>query len=516
VTETVAVPTAPAHSPDIGMVTEVVDAGARDRSIERFRQQRILLPTFAQLRDPETIPAAVRAALASVDPDVPDARNLFRVHWRNRLGTAEWSSVPEHLELPPALTGVPARIVLALGNRFPMIGAHKVLAAYACLAPRVVTGRFDPTVHRAIWPSTGNYARGGVAISRIMGCRGVAVLPAGMSQERFDWLQRWTADPARDIIRTPGTESNVREIYDACAVLALDPTNVVINQFCEFPNYLGHRTVTGPALAEVFDELTRHRPGRLAAFVAATGSAGTIGAGDHLKAHYGAEIVAAEALECPTMFENGFGEHNIQGIGDKHIPLIHNVHNTDVVTAISDRVTDQLDVLFQTDEGRAFLVEDLGLDPELVDQLRHLGYSAICNLVSAIRYAHHRHLGPDDVVMTVATDGSELYDSGRPGIMARDFPDGFDRTAAAITYGRHLGDPAGHALLELDEREHRRIFNLGYFTWVEQLGLSVEDFEARRPQSWWDDLVPAVAAWDELITDFNQRTGVDPASLGDT
>ena len=102
-----------------------------------------------------------------------------------------------------------------------MIGAHKVLAAYACLVPRLVTGQFDPAQDRAVWPSTGNYCRGGVAISRILGCRGVAVLPAGMSQERFDWLERWVADPA-DIIRTPGTESNVKEIYDKCAELARD------------------------------------------------------------------------------------------------------------------------------------------------------------------------------------------------------------------------------------------------------------------------------------------------------
>jgi cysteine synthase len=514
VTETVAAGAAESRGPDTGLATRVVDRGALNRAVRRFREQRILLPTFAQLRDPSTVPAAVASALAGVDRDVPDARNLFRVHWWNRLEGAGWAEVPEHLELPPALTGVPARIVVALGDRFPMIGAHKVLAAYACLAPRVVTGRFDPTTHRAVWPSTGNYARGGVAISRIMGCRGVAVLPEGMSRERFDWLARWTADPERDVVRTPGTESNVREIYQACARLALDPANVVINQFCEFPNYLAHRTITGPALSRLFRHATARRPGRLAGFVSATGSAGTIGAGDHLKAEHGAEIVAAEALECPTMLENGFGEHNIQGIGDKHIPLIHNVSNTDVVVAVSDRVTDQLDVVFQHPTGRAFLVEDLGLDSQLVEQFVHLGYSSICNIVAAARFAHHRRLGPDDVVVTVATDGARLYDSARPGITERDFPRGFDRTAAAVTFGRHLGAPAGHALLDLDDRERRRIFNLGYFTWVEQLGLPLEDFEVRRQQRFWDELVPAVAAWDDLISEFNARTGLAGATAG--
>ncbi len=495
--------------PDVGLATDVVDPDARASSVRRFAEQGIRLPTFAELRDPSTIDPEVTGRLAGVDRSVPDAANLFRVHWYNRPASTELAAVPEHIELPSALTGVPARIVLAFGDRFPMIDTHKVLAAYACLAPRVVTGRFDPATHRAIWPSTGNYARGGVAISRIMGCHGVAVLPAGMSQERFDWLQAWTLDPSSDIIRTPGTESNVKEIYDACAELSLDPGNVVINQFCEFPNYLVHRTVTGPALAAVVEHLLASGGGRgrLAGFVSATGSAGTLGAGDHLKERFGAEIVAAEALECPTLLENGFGEHNIQGIGDKHVPLIHNVANTDVVASISDRVTDQLDVLFQSDAGRAYLTTDVGLDPEIVDSLVHLGYSSICNLAGAIAFAHLRGLGPDDVVVSVATDGAGLYDSGRPAITERDFGGPVSRAQAADTFARHLGDPSVHTVLDLDDRERRRIFNLGYFTWVEQLNLDVDTFVARRDQRWWDDMVPAVDAWDALIEEFNRDTG---------
>ena len=219
----------------------------------------------------------------------PIPLNLFRVHWFNDETRRGRARRPPRSNCPPELTGVPARIVLALGNRFPMIRAHKVLAAYGCLAPRVVTGQFDPTRHRAIWPSTGNYCRGGVAISRILDCRGVAVLPENMSQERFDWLDRWVADPA-DIVRTPGSESNVKEIYDACAALERDPANIVFNQFCEFGNYLVHRLCTGAALERVYRCLAAGRPRtRLAAFVSATGSAGTIAAGDHLKATFGAQ-----------------------------------------------------------------------------------------------------------------------------------------------------------------------------------------------------------------------------------
>src|SRR5437763_3169102 len=201
-----------------------------------------------------------------------------------------------------------------------MIAAHKVLAAYGCFIPHLVTGRLDPARHKAVWPSTGNYCRGGIAISRVLGCRGIAVLPAGMSEERFEWLDAWVTR-REDIIRTPGSESNVKEIYDRCAELAQNPDNLVLNQFAEFGNYIAHYTCTGPALARIFEACRAQYPDRrLAAFVAATGSAGTLAAGDYLKEKLGARIVAAEASECPTLLRNGFGEHNIQHIGDKYVP----------------------------------------------------------------------------------------------------------------------------------------------------------------------------------------------------
>lgn len=485
-----------------GVTADLVDRSAYDHAVERFRTHRIVLPTFAQLAKPSTIPGGV---VGDADNNGPDARNLWRVHWYNDLagGAVE---VPEHVVLPSALTGVEAPIVVVFGDRFPMITAHKVLAAYACLAPRVVTGQFDPTAHRAIWPSTGNYARGGVAISRIMGCRGVAVLPAGMSKERFDWLDRWVADPA-DVIRTPGSESNVKEIYDACNELSADPRNVVLNQFCELGNYLAHLTVTGPALGHVFEHAARGMgaSARLRAFVSATGSAGTIGAGDHLKEAYGAKIVAVEALECPTMLENGFGEHNIQGIGDKHIPLIHNVMNTDVVVAISDRATDELGVAFNTDEGRRHLVERKHVPADVVAALEHFGLSSICNVLAAIKTAKHLELGPDDVIITVATDGAAMYPSELHKTIERNFGGSFGEVEAAEALATHLADVGTDHLLELDERDRHRIFNLGYFTWVEQQGVSVADFDVRRRQAFWQGLRALVPAWDEQIVAFNER-----------
>jgi cysteine synthase len=492
----------------LGVADHLVDAGVRDRAVAHFRAGGIVLPTLGELADPSLIPATVTDALRDVGPDEADPLNLFRIHWYNDATRVSRQAVPDHVVLPKSLTGVDARIVVVLGDRFPMIRAHKVLAAYACLVPRIVTGEFDPTSQRAVWPSTGNYCRGGVAISRILGCRGVAVLPEGMSQERFDWLRQWVVSP-EDIVTTPGTESNVREIYEACDELARDPGNVILNQFSEFGNHLAHWLCTGRALGSVFDHLRDSDPGlRLRAFVSASGSAGTLGAGDHLKEAYGAAIVAVEALECPTMLRNGFGEHNIQGIGDKHIPLIHHVHNTDVVVAVTDRATDQLSVLLSDPVGLAYLADRHGVPDATIAALPSFGLSSICNVVAAVKLAKHLELGSDDVIVTVATDGAQMYESERELILARDFADGFDEAAAAGVFGRWmLGADTGD-LLETTTRDRERIFDLGYYTWVEQRGTSIEDFVARREPAFWTGLRSRLEAWDELIVDFNARTGV--------
>ncbi len=492
----------------LGLTREQADPETLERTVEHFRQARVALPTFMQLAHPTLVPAAVREALRGVGPDDPDPLNLFRVHWHNGADRTSFVDVPEHLVLPPELTGVEARIVVALGNRFPLIGAHKVLAAYGCLAPRLITGRFDPATDRAVWPSTGNYCRGGVAISRLLGCHGVAVLPEGMSRERFAWLEQWVVSPD-DIVRTPGTESNVKEIYDRCHELAEDPDNVILNQFAEFGNHIAHYLATGAALERVFESLREREPElRLRAFVSATGSAGTIGAGDYLKERLGSLIVAVEAVECPTMLRNGFGEHNIQGIGDKHIPLIHNVLNTDVALAVSDRATDRLGVLFSSAVGRAYLADRCGVSGDVLAGLPSLGLSSICNVLGAIKTAKHYGMGPDDVIVTVATDGDSMYESERELALARYFPRGFDEVAAGEVFGEHLLGAATDDLLELTSVDRERIFNLGYYTWVEQQGISVEDFESRRMPAFWDGIHELVRDWDALIDDFNARTGV--------
>ena len=494
----------------LGLETTIVDREVYDNTVGRFRDAQILLPTFAQLSEPNSIPDKVKTALASVDPMSAHPLNLFRVHWYNDADFKGRVPVPLHLVLPQSLTGVAAPIVVVLGRHFPMIRAHKVLAAYGCLAPRIVTGQFDPTRHKAIWPSTGNYCRGGVAISRIMRCRGVAILPEQMSEERFAWLRNWVAEPSEDIHATPGSESNVKEIYDHCDLLeAQDADNIIFNQFCEFGNHLVHYRATGRALGHVFESLQATRPElRLRAFTSATGSAGTIAAGDYLKDHYGSKTVAVEALECPTLLYNGFGEHNIQGIGDKHLPFIHNAMQTDLVAAVSEQTTDQLSLLWNLEAGKRYLNGRRDVPAELVERLSWLGLSAICNIVAAIKTARYFDYGPNDALITVATDGNELYGTENKKSVERYFPGSFDDVHAAEVYGQHLAGVATDHLLECSERDRHRIFNLGYYTWVEQQGVSLADFERRRDQAFWRGLRPLLDAWDEMVNELNERSGV--------
>ena len=395
------------------------------------------------------------------------------------------------------------------GDRFPMITAHKVLAAYACLAPRVVTGQFDPTRHRAIWPSTGNYARGGIAISRIMASRGVAILPEGMSQERFDWLDRWCENPAEDVIRTFGTESNVKEIYDACNQLAKDPDNFVLNQFCEFGNHLAHCVDHGSGArsrvrarprresgATCDWRRSRRPPARRARSPPATGS----------RSEYGAKIVAVEALECPTMLENGFGEHNIQGIGDKHIPLIHNVTNTDVVCAISDcRHRRARRAVQHASRAASTSAERQGR------RRRHARRPRSLRAVVVVQRAR----GDQDGEAARARPGRRRSSpspptAGRctPASEPRRSPAGTaasSHTDAAEAFGQHLGHVSTDNMIDMTEADRRRIFNLGYYTWVEQQGTPFELFEQRRSQDFWIGLRRYVGVWDAMITDFNDR-----------
>ncbi|MFH1766112.1 MAG: pyridoxal-phosphate dependent enzyme [Gemmatimonadota bacterium] len=481
-------------------MAEIVNEEARGRAVERCRERGILIPTFAEMRDPESIDPAVRSELAGVEMQDLNPLNLFRITWRNDPASGGFGEV-NAVEFPQELTGVRARIVGLVGKHFPT-GAHKVGAAFGCLVPRLVTGEFDPTRHKAVWPSTGNFCRGGAFDSALLGCQAVAILPEEMSRERFDWLEEIGAE----VIATPGCESNVKEIFDMCwEIRRTRPEAVIFNQFDEFGNYLWHYAVTGPAAESVFERIGGAGD-RFAAWVGATGSGGTLAAGDYLRRRFpGCRITAAEALQCPTLLMSGFGGHRIEGIGDKHVPWIHNVRNTDVVTAIDDEATMRLLRLFNEPEGRNTLV-GRGIPVDTVESLPLLGISSICNLLAAIKTARYYELDGSDVLITSLTDSVELYGT-RLAELQEERGD-YTRVEARIDHERFLLGATTDHLRELRYTDRKAIHNLKYFTWVEQQGKTVEELDALWSPAFWDDLSACIPAWDEAIQNFNADTGV--------
>lgn len=471
----------------------------RRRAVERCRERGIVIPTFAEMRDPKRIDPAIRRALGTVGLHDTNPLNLFRITWHNDPNTGGYGEV-NAFELPTELTGVPARIIGLVGKHFPT-GAHKVGAAFGCLVPRLVNGEFDPTRHRAVWPSTGNYCRGGAFDSALLGCRAVAILPEGMSRERFQWLERIGVE----IIATPGSESNVKEIFDACWEIRKHQSDAVIfNQFDEFGNYLWHFGVTGPAVESVFQRVGGPVD-RVAGWVGATGSAGTLAAGDHLKnLHPMARITAAEALQCPTLLQAGFGAHRIEGIGDKHVPWIHNVRNTDFVAAIDDEAAMRLLRLFNDPAGRAVLMQQ-GVPEGVVDQLPLLGISSICNVLAAIKTARYFELDEHDLLFTSFTDSVELYQTRLTELVTK--RGAYTPVQARVDFERYLLGATTDHIRELTFADRKQLHNLKYFTWVEQQGKSSEELDALWTPSFWHDLVGQLPRWDEAIAAFNRDTG---------
>ncbi|MBI5688919.1 MAG: pyridoxal-phosphate dependent enzyme [Verrucomicrobia bacterium] len=469
------------------------------RTAARCRERGVVIPTFRQLRDPSLVPAALRARLPGVGLHEVNPLNLFRITWKNDLATGGYGGV-NCFEVPREITGLRARVIGLTGRAFPT-GAHKVGAAFGCLVPRLVSGEFDPARQKAAWPSTGNYCRGGAFDCAVLGCTAVAILPERMSRERFEWLRQIGAE----IIATPGCESNVKEIYDKCWELKRDPGHVIFNQFEEFGNPLFHYNVTGPACAEVFAGLGDPRV-RLAAFVSATGSAGTLATGDYLKRHHpGLRIVATEALQCPTLLCNGFGDHRIEGIGDKHVPWVHNVRNTDAVAAIDDEDCLRLLRLFNEPAGRAHLAAH-GVAVDALDRLPWLGISGIANLLAAIKTAKFFEFDERDVIFTVFTDSLDLYRSRLAELTAERGP---YRAPDAIA---DLAGPLAHQgvehFKELGYHDRKAIHHLKYFTWVEQQGRTSRELTEQWDPDYWRQLFEEeVGTFDALIEAFNATVG---------
>ncbi len=465
------------------------------KTAERCKERGIVIPTFAQMRDPGLIPKPVKTKLAKIGLWDINPLNLFRITWKNDIKSGGFGDV-NYLEIPHEITGVKARIIGLIGKYFPT-GAHKVGAAFGCLVPRLVSGEFDPSRDKAVWPSTGNFCRGGAFDCALLDCTAVAILPEEMSKERFTWLKEIGAE----VIATPGCESNVKEIYDKCWDLKKDPKNVIFNQFEEFGNPIWHYNVTGPAIEEVFQQVGA-RNAHVAAFISATGSAGTIAAGDYLKKHYPhLKVVATEAQQCPTLLMNGFGGHRIEGIGDKHVPWVHNVRNTDAVAAIDDEDCMRILRLLNEEEGKNYL-EGLGVRKSQVDKLALLGISGISNLLSAIKTAKYFDLDKDDVVFTILTDSIELY--GSRLLELRKERGKYSTVQAAKDHAGPLLHQGIDFYKELTYYERKAIHNLKYYTWVEQQGKTFEELnEQWHPEYWRSLFEDEVGYFDELITEFN-------------
>ena len=478
-----------------------INESQRKKNIQRCREKGILLPTYAQMRDPSKIPDSVQSELKGIGLWDVHSRNLFRVTWKNepkdRGGV--FGDV-NYFELPRELTGTKARIGAVVGKWFPT-GAHKVGAAYSCLVPGLVTGQFDPTTKKAVWPSTGNYCRGGAYISRLLSCPSVAILPAEMSRERFEWLKTM----AEEVIATPGCESNVKEIFDKCVeIQRTRPDAVIFNQFDQLPNHLWHYSVTGPALEEVFGKMNVDGTSHLALSMYSSGSAGTLGAGSYLKErHNGARVGVGEALQCPTILENGFGGHRIEGIGDKHIPWIHNLRDTDVAVGVDDEITIRLLRLFNEPAGRKALVE-AGVPRAAVDKLDLLGISCIGNLVATIKAAKYYELGGDDIALTVFTDSLQLYGSRLSELNAERGP--YDQRQADRDIDM-LKSLSVDYVLDMTHVDRRRVHQLKYYTWIEQLGKDLAELNAQWDdyRTYWGELHAEVGALDALIEDFNKE-----------
>ncbi len=474
-------------------------------TIERCREKHIILPTYAQMRNPELVPEKIQAKLANIGLWDLNSLNLFRITWKNEpVKFGGGFGGVNYFELPSELTGVKARVIMLVGKYFPT-GAHKVGATFGPLVEKLVSGRFDPTTQKALWPSTGNYCRGGAYDSYLLGCESIAVLPQGMSQERFDWLHKVGAE----VFATPGSESNVKEIYDKVKELKAERGDGIVNlnQFEEIGNSLWHYAVTGPAMEEVFNKVKTDKS-KFSAMFLTQGSAGTLGSADYLREVYPhIKVCAGEALQCPTLLLNGYGEHRIEGIGDKHVPWIHNIKNMDMVAGIDDNPNIRLMRLFNEQTGKDYLKNEIGIDAALIEKLNLMGISSIANLMGAIKMAKYYELNKDDVVFTVATDSMEMYQT-RVAEEKQKHGEFTNRDAAVSFDADMLGLGVDH-IIEMNYYEKKRMHNLKYFTWIEQQGKTIEELNDQwYDDNYWKSRYAKVEEWDEKINEFNEATGL--------
>ena len=474
-----------------------------ENTIKRCRERNIIIPTYKQMRNPELIPDQIREKLSNIGLWDLNSLNLFRITWKNEaVEFGGGFGDVNFIEIPSSLSGVKARIFMLPGKFFPT-GAHKVGATFGPLVEKLVNGQFDPTRQKALWPSTGNYCRGGAYDSYLLGCKSIAVLPEGMSRERFDWLKKVGAE----IFATPGSESNVKEIYDKVKELKAERGDEIVNlnQFEEPGNALWHYAVTGPAMEEVFEK-HRDKNSKFSGIFLTQGSAGTLGCTDYLREKYPhIKVCAGEAVQCPTLLYNGYGAHRIEGIGDKHVPWIHNIRNMDMVAGIDDEPNIAIMRLFNEKAGKQFLNKKT--DRELITHLGDLGISSIANLMGTIKLAKYFEMNEDDMLFTVATDSMEMYGSRLHEEQQKSGH--LTEHQAELIFERDLMGLKTDHMIEMTYYEKKRMHNLKYFTWIEQQGKTVEELDAQWYNSnYWKDIYAKADEWDEQIMAFNERTGL--------
>nr|MBN1229247.1 pyridoxal-phosphate dependent enzyme [Anaerolineae bacterium] len=454
-------------------------------------------PTFKEMLHPETIDPGVRAeALKAMVEDPLDPINLFNITWKN-----EQNEIYYHV-LPRELTGVDANIVVLHSVHFPT-RSHKVGATYSVVVEKELFDGVDPAVHTLVWPSTGNYGIGGAFVGCRMNFDGIVVLPQDMSRERFEYIERLGAR----VIATPGSESNVKEIYDKTWELREDPNVRVLNQFEVMGNYRFHYYVTGNTIAELAQVLQERGvgAGKISAYVSAMGSGGTIAAGDRLKQIWpDHKVVGLEPIQCSTIYNNGYGSHRIEGIGDKHVTWIHNVFNMDAVMCIDDMACLYGLALLTDPVGKETLAKRYGVPEADVEKMSGIfGISSVCNVLGAIKTAKYYDMGKDDVIITICTDAIDRYYSVMDWLESvegrMDEPLAAHRMAT--TFHGQKTDYISEGTVESRERWH----NLKYYTWVEQQAKTVEELDAQRDPAWWHEHQQMVVKIDDAIIAFRKE-----------
>ncbi|MCS7054699.1 MAG: pyridoxal-phosphate dependent enzyme [Thermoflexales bacterium] len=444
----------------------------------------VLFPTFEEMLHPQRVEPAIRERAARARTAAPlDPINLFNINWlKPDAGLRNGTPQINFLAMPRALTNVEAEIVVLVAKDFPT-GSHKVGPAYSVLIEKYVNGEIEPGRHTLVFPSTGNYGIGGAWVGPRAGFRSMVILPEGMSRERFEKIESYGAS----YIKTFGSESNVKEIYDECKRLMREhPDSVrIMNQFSEMGNYRFHYYVTGNTIVELAPELNARLGTRgIAAFCSAMGSAGTIAAGDRLKQVFpDCKVVGLEPIQCPTLYNNGYGSHEIQGIGDKHVTWIHHVTNMDALACIDDAECLRVLQVFTHPIGGETMMKCYGIDGETACQIAHtFGISGVCNLIGAIKTAKHFGLGKRDVIVTVATDGPDRYRSVMQDWEAR-HP--LTPAMAEACIGEVLHRQKTDWMKDGTPDNRRQWHNLKYYTWVEQQGKTVEELNAQLDPEWW-------------------------------